>query len=211
MLRRMGLALLLLAAGLSPSWGSEMEEALKTLREGGPEARQRAAALLGEIGDASAVKPLVLALRDAHVLVREEAQSSLLKIWHRSGDKETDGILHLGIELMGAGELQAAINAFTRVIERAPNFAEGYNKRATALYLAGEYERSIADCETTLRLNPYHFGALFGEGLNYIRLDNLPKALEMFRRTLEVLPYSESSKAFIEAIEKRLGRKPTEL
>jgi tetratricopeptide (TPR) repeat protein len=202
---------MVLAAGVSTASGSEIEEALKALKEGGAEARYRAAVRLGSIGDASAIKPLVETLRDTDHPVRVQAESSLWKIWHRSGDEDADRMLQQGIRLMNAGDLQSAIKVFTQVIELDPAFAEGYNKRATALYLAGEYEHSIADCEATLALNPYHFGALSGEGLNYIRLDNLPKALEMFKRTQEILPYSESNKAYIETIEKRLRGKRIEL
>ncbi len=202
---------LVLAAGVSAAGGSEIEETLKALKEGGSEVRYRAALRLGEIGDASAIKPLVETLGDTDQPVRAQAESSLWKIWHRSGDEDIDHILQQGIRLMNAGDLQSAITAFTQVIELDPEFAEGYNKRATALYLAGEYEHSIADCEATLALNPHHFGALSGEGLNYIRLDNLPKALEMFKRTQEILPHSESNKAYIEAISKRLRGKRIEL
>ncbi len=99
----------------------------------------------------------------------------------------------------------------SRGIERAPNFGEGYNKRATAYYLAGQFEKSIVDCDATLRMNPHHFGALFGKGLNYVRLNDLPKALEAFRKTLQVLPYSESAKNMAEAIERRLKSDGTEL
>lgn len=132
-------------------------------------------------------------------------------IWLRSGDQETDRILFLGMELMTDGRLHDSINAFTRVIERAPEFAEGYNKRATTLYLAGRFKESLEDCDVTLRLNPHHFGALFGKGLNYIGLNDLTSALDAFRDTLNVVPYSQSARQYIQAIEERLKTKRTEL
>ena len=185
--------------------------ALKELNHPDPETRQTAVEHLGQVGDMTVVKPLASALADAQPEVRTQAEKSMWLIWLRSGDPETDKILHLGMELMAAGQLQNAIHAFTRVIERAPNFAEGYNKRATAFYLAGQFEESIVDCDATLRLNPYHFGALFGKGLNYIRMKHLPKALEAFRKTLDVLPYSESAKSLSEGISRRLKSEGTEL
>ena len=103
------------------------------------------------MGDMSVVEPLTSALADAHPEVRAQTEKSMWLIWLRSGKPETDKILYLGMELMAAGQLQNAIHAFTRVIKRAPNFAEGYNKRATAFYLAGQFEKSIVDCDATLR------------------------------------------------------------
>jgi tetratricopeptide (TPR) repeat protein len=186
-------------------------EALKNLAHPDPDTRQRAVVFLGQEGGMSVVKPLSSALADPVLEVREQAERSMWLIWLRSGDPETDKILYLGMELMQSSQLQNAIQAFTRVIKRAPDFAEGYNKCATALYLAGQYKESITDCDVTLRLNPFHFGALFGKGLNYMRLNDLPKALKAFQDTLRVIPYSDSAKSFIDAIEKKLktGGTPT--
>ena len=122
-------------------------KALKELNNPDPDTRQSAVEHLGQMGDMSVVEPLASALADAHPEVRAQAEKSMWLIWLRSGKPETDKILYLGMELMAAGQLQNAINAFTRVIERAPNFAEGYNKRATAFYLAGQFEKSIVDCD----------------------------------------------------------------
>ncbi len=186
-------------------------KAVEELKHPSAETRRKAVEYLGQAGDMSVVKPLASALADPQAEVREQAGNSMWRIWLRSGDPETDKILHLGIELMGAGQFQQAINAFTRVIERAPDFAEGYNKRATALYLAKRYKESLVDCDVTIRLNPYHFGALFGIGLNYAGLNDLPKALQAFQDTLKVVPYSEPAKLYIGAIKKRLKPEETEL
>jgi tetratricopeptide (TPR) repeat protein len=86
----------------------------------------------------------------------------------------------------------------------APDFAEGYNKRATTYYLMQEYEQSIRDCDQTLALNPVHFGALSGTGLNYLGLRDPRKALEYFERAVEVNPNMPQIQAYIEAIKKFL-------
>ena len=70
---------------------------------------------------------------------------------------------------------------FSRLIERAPAFAEGWNKRATVRYMAGDYEASIADCRETLARNPNHFGALSGQGLCHFALDQHREAAALFR------------------------------
>ena len=44
---------------------------------------------------------------------------------------------------------------------------QGYNKRATVLFLLQRYQESIQDCQLVLDLNPYHFAAASGMGMCY--------------------------------------------
>jgi tetratricopeptide (TPR) repeat protein len=85
-------------------------------------------------------------------------------------------------------ELDEAIATFSRIIERAPDFAEGWNKRATARYVAREYAGAVADCVETLARNPNHFGALSGQGLCHMALGQYREAAALFRRCLAVHP-----------------------
>ena len=117
------------------------------------------------------------------------AAGALWQMWHRAGDPRLDGLLRDGIEAMERGDLAAAEAAFTRLIEEAPAFAEGWNKRATVRYLARNYEGAIADCGETLARNPNHFGALSGQGLCHLMLGQFREAAQLFRRTLAVHPH----------------------
>jgi len=114
--------------------------------------------------------------------------SALWQVWSRSGDVEVDRLLALGVEQMQARDGEAAVETFTRMIARRPEFAEGWNKRATVYYLLGEYTKSLADCDEVLKRNPYHFGALSGYGMIYLQLDQPTRALEYFERALVVNP-----------------------
>ena len=123
---------------------------------------------------------------DAGAATRAEA--ALWEMWHRSGDTDIDALLREGIEVMERRDLVGAEAIFARVIERAPAFAEGWNKRATVRYVAENYEGSIADCEQTLERKPHHFGALSGQGLCYMALGRHREAAVLFRRALGVHP-----------------------
>ena len=117
------------------------------------------------------------------------AEAALWTMWCRSGAPEADDLLREGVEAMERQDLHAAEACFTRIVARAPAFAEGWNKRATVRYLAGNYEGSIADCRETLARNPNHFGALSGQGLCHLALGQHREAAGLFRRTLEVHPH----------------------
>jgi tetratricopeptide (TPR) repeat protein len=122
------------------------------------------------------------------------AAETLWLMWHRSGDPRLDRLLRDGIDAMEREDMAAAEATFTRLIEDAPEFAEGWNKRATVRYLAGDYEGSIADCRETLERNPNHFGALSGQGLCHYTLRQFREAALLFRRALAVHPHLDGAR-----------------
>jgi tetratricopeptide (TPR) repeat protein len=181
------------------------EEALAGLADRQDVERRRAAArALGERGRTEDVARLVDALRDPDDGVRARAERSLWQIWSRSGDAEVDRLLAIGIEQMQANDADAAVATFTRVIERRPDFAEGWNKRATVYYLVGDYERSLADCDEVMKRNPWHFGALSGYGMIYVQLGQPERALDFFERALRVNPNLSSVREAVETLQKHL-------
>jgi len=176
---------------------------------GHPDARQRAAAVIyiARTGLAADGPMLVKRLSDDNPVVRELAEAGTWQVWGRSGDAETDRLLASGTQQMSAGQHQAAIATFDRVIRRRPAFAEGWNKRATAYYLAGDLRKSLADCDEVIRRNPQHFGALSGYGQIYFQFEDFDKALEYFRRALAVNPNMSGVEINIRAIEDLLREK----
>lgn len=123
------------------------------------------------------------------------AANELWQMWHQSGQRELDALLLQGIDSMQGGRLEEADGIFTRLIDTAPDFAEGWNKRATVRYMAKDYAGSIADCRETLARNPNHFGALSGQGLCHMALGEYREAAALFRRTLAVHPHLDSGRA----------------
>jgi tetratricopeptide (TPR) repeat protein len=123
------------------------------------------------------------------------AAATLWEMWHRSGDPQLDQLLRRGIDAMEAQRLPQAEETFTRLIEQAPRFAEGWNKRATVRYLAKRYAESIADCRETLARNPHHFGALSGQALCHLALGQYGEAAALCRRALAVHPHLDGARA----------------
>ena len=109
---------------------------------------------------------------------------------------------------MQAGQLKESIATFSEVIQRKPAFAEGWNKRATALFLAGELRKSLADCDEVMKRNPYHFGALAGYGQIYFKQEEYEKAIKFWKRALQVNPNMIGLEINIKAAEKLIDESP---
>lgn len=146
-------------------------------------------------------------LRDESAFVRSYAEQALWLLWSRSGDADLDRTMARGVEHMQAGEHAQAIALFSSVISGRPDFAEAWNKRATAYYLAGEYRKSLADCDEVLKRNPRHFGALSGAGMVHLARDELEEAQRWFRRALEVNPNMVGVELELLRLEERLKAK----
>jgi len=131
---------------------------------------------------------LMKRLHDDSPFVRGYAERALWLLWSRSGDADIDLVMARGVEEMQAGRHAAAIATFSEVIRRRPDFAEGWNKRATVHYLAGEYRKSLADCDEVLKRNPRHFGAISGYGQIHFKLEEYGQAIAWWRRALQVNP-----------------------
>ncbi len=117
------------------------------------------------------------------------AEAALWEMWCRSDIPDVDVLLRDGIAAMERQDLREAEACFARIIGQAPQFVEGWNKRATVRFLAENFEGSIADCRETLARNPHHFGALSGQGLCHLALGQYREAAVLFRRALAVHPH----------------------
>jgi tetratricopeptide (TPR) repeat protein len=120
------------------------------------------------------------------------AEAMLWSLWCRSGEAEADLIFRVGVDAMQQGRPEDAEHAFGRVIEMAPAFAEGWNKRATVRYMRKNFTGSVADCQETLKRNPHHFGAASGQGLCHMALSQFREAAVCFRRALEIHPHLDA-------------------
>lgn len=180
------------------------EQALNALEE--PEASVRLAAVerLGEIGRMADADRLLGRPTDSDAHVLASATDAIWRIWSRSGDPAIDSLFARGLEQMQGSALDAALATFSTIIARKPDFAEGWNKRATIYFLLGENEKSLKDCDEVLKRNPNHFGALSGVGQIYLRLGDPEQALKSFRRARDVNPNLEGIAQVISTLEKYL-------
>lgn len=124
--------------------------------------------------------------------------------WYQSDSLEVTELMTRGERSMRLGRYGEAVKYFTQVTEIAPQFAEGWNRRATAYYIIGEYQLSTDDVAKTLDLEPRHFGALSGQGMIYLQLQENGLALHYMQRALIANPHLPDVKGRIKTIQKMI-------
>jgi HEAT repeat protein len=169
-----------------------------------PDADARRAALfaLGFLGSMEANKAAAARLRDGDADVRQTAVDTLWALWFRA-----DGEQH-GRELQRLVRLRdrdKAVAGLDDLIRRSPGFAEAYNQRAIVAFRAKQFDRSIADCEKVVHLNPFHFGAFAGMAQCHMQLRKHRAALKAFRAAQRINPHLDGVAETIRTLENALG------
>jgi tetratricopeptide (TPR) repeat protein len=201
------LALFLVLPAPGSAQAPTREAALETLQSPDPGQRQRAAVWLAQVGRMDDVPVLLARLRDPDEDVRAITERAIWVIWSQSGDPRADALFLDGIAQMNAGQFREGIATFSRVIDLAPGFAEGWNKRATLYFLVGDFERSLKDCDEVIKRNPNHFGALAGYGQIYMQLNDFEKAVDYFKRALAVNPNLDGVEFQVRLLERVLAER----
>jgi tetratricopeptide (TPR) repeat protein len=182
--------------------GRYSEGTLARLVQSGDAPARRAAVLaLGLVGSYRVNEVVGKALRDPDASVRSLAENALWAIWFRADTPENNACLQQVHDLINRGRSAEAIDLATRLIDRAPGFAEAYNQRAIAHFGLGHFADSAADCRRVLERNPYHIGALAGLGKCYLQLHDRDAAIKALRRALKLQPYSDELRETISALE----------
>ncbi len=119
----------------------------------------------------------------------EALQNGIWQLWLTTGDAALDKQLEAGMRALQAADFTRAIGVFDELIAAAPHLAEGWNKRATAYYQRGDYRASLADIAETLRLEPRHFGALWGQAAILRQLADPRRALRTLKQLEAVCPH----------------------
>ncbi len=126
--------------------------------------------------------------------------------WTRSDDPAATALMEAAGAAMATEDFDAALAALDRLVALAPDYAEGWNRRATVYYLIGRPQASLADIERVLALEPRHFGALSGRGLCLLSLERADEAAAAFAAALAVNPQMAGVKANLEALRRSLGK-----
>jgi tetratricopeptide (TPR) repeat protein len=134
-------------------------------------------------------------------------EAKIWTIWLQANDPAIDKLMEQGSTAMGNQDYPAAMQSFNEIIEKKPDFAEGWNKRATLYYLMGDYVHSLKDIDHTLELEPRHIGALSGLGLVNMQMEREEAAADAFQRVLDIDPKSASAQMNLAIVKDLLKKK----
>jgi tetratricopeptide (TPR) repeat protein len=139
--------------------------------------------------------------KEQNITVASKIESEIWKLWttHPSEPSLTE-LLAEGSYYMSQNQLSSAHEIFSKAIELDPDWAEAWNKRATVLYLMGDYELSQNDIDVVLSLEERHFGALSGQGLVQSALKNYQLAIDSYVEAHKIYPAMESPVIMIEKL-----------
>ena len=135
----------------------------------------------------------------------EQIEGKINALWSRSGSPAMDLLLKRGSDAIEAEDYPTAVEHLSALVELAPDFAEGWNARATAFFLMDEYSLSMADVEHVLALEPRHFGALSGLAFMFEAMDEPTQALAAFRAVHALNPNRPNINEAITRLERITG------
>jgi tetratricopeptide (TPR) repeat protein len=149
-------------------------------------------------------------LKNSQATQAIEVENKIWKIWvtHPTNDRKgfrLTELLDQGSLLIDRRQLKKAYEIFSQIIVADPEWSEAWNKRATTLYLMKQYQSSLDDINRTLTLEPRHFGALTGQGLNYIELKQYEKAIESYKAAQKIYPVIDAAKKMIPQLQELIN------
>jgi tetratricopeptide (TPR) repeat protein len=128
----------------------------------------------------------------------QRLDQQIWSLWMSPNDPGLAGRMNEVLKARTEGNPLATIELLNLLVRDYPDYAEGWNQRATMFYLIGNFEASIADCARVLELEPRHFGALSGRALMHLQLGNRPLALKDMTTALEIHPFLNERQLFPE-------------
>lgn len=129
-------------------------------------------------------------------------EKKIWTLWSSSDSPTAEILLRQGQRAMDDGVPDAALSILNRLVGAYPDFAEGWNRRATLYFLMKRYDHSLADIGKVLDLEPRHFGALAGKGMILERQKKYAEARAAYEDALSVNPTLENVKAALKELDR---------
>lgn len=147
--------------------------------------------------DDSTLEVLLQSLKQDDEYQRELATAALWQRWFYQKGTVGNQRLQEVQAMADKGQIEAAEDLLSDLVAELPDFAEAWNRRAVLYFMQERYPEAMADCQRTINLVPYHFGALHGLGLCHAALGQCEEAIQAFRRALVVQPYALTNQRLI--------------
>ena len=122
------------------------------------------------------------------ITLQNEIVGEIWKEWTKTDEPEIEKIMNSIPYFFQTQKYEEAIKALDYALEINPNYSEGYNKRATFYFMMGDFENSMKDIESTLALEPRHFGALDGMSRILISYKKYEQAFQVYEEMMNLMP-----------------------
>lgn len=182
-----------------------VEQVLNLLHSDNTDARKVAALAVGLVGQDTCLVSLAEKLKDGDRMVVDMAEHAMWQIWFRGGSDAANTQLARGAEALNHQDIDKALAYLDKAIKLSPDFAEAYNQRAIAHYLAERFDDAIRDGQRVVELMPLHFGAWSGLGHSHLAVGNHEEALTAYERALKVNPHLDCIAELVQELREQAG------
>jgi tetratricopeptide (TPR) repeat protein len=135
----------------------------------------------------------------------ERISQQIWNEWFRSGSASIDLMMQWAAKATEDKKFDVALDFLDQVVVMEPDFAEGWNRRATVHFMMNNFSKSMADIEHTLRLEPRHFGALSGMAQILRNRGSDELALQVYQRVLDIYPMMRSAQNEVATLSEELA------
>lgn len=142
--------------------------------------------------------------RERNEKAAERIAARIWEEWNQSGSATVDLMMLWSQQAIEKKKLDVALDFLDQVVTLSPDFAEGWNRRATVHFMMNSFGKSMADIERTLELEPRHFGALSGLAQIMKDTDRKQRALEAYQRVLDIYPMLRSAQGEVATLSEDL-------
>jgi tetratricopeptide (TPR) repeat protein len=133
-------------------------------------------------------------------LEAQPIEREIWAVWGEAGDAGGDSLMARGSEALARRDHLAARDAFDELVRRAPDFAEGWNKRATLHFVAGDYRASVEDIRRTLALGAAPLRGALRARPDLSRARPAEAAARSFEAALAIHPHLSGARAQVEML-----------
>ena len=122
--------------------------------------------------------------RDARLLSNE-----LWGLWATAPDEASQALLDRGMTARAAYDFLSALDAFDRLVDYCPDYAEGYNQRAFVNFLREDFAKALVDLDEAIERRPTHVAAIAGKAMTLMALGRHDEAQSVLQLAIDLNPW----------------------
>lgn len=138
----------------------------------------------------------------------KHVEGRIWALWTQTSSDTTMLLMTRAKTAIEKKQTDVALQLLDKVVRIKPDYVEGWNRRATLYYLQNEYAKSLADIREVLMREPRHFGALAGLGMIMQEVGDDRRALDAFRKALEINPHLEKLPDMVKSLTEKVEGRP---